>query len=104
MKTISYSDAVKRFNNSLILCNNITEVDPTIWEDTYFNPYDEDDNPVEVYQYFITDCTLQEVTTLYEWYGLKFAYSTALDCFILCVDHWGTSWNSVMIEDNSPKF
>lgn len=29
---ISYSEAVKRFNNSLILCNNIAEIDPSIFD------------------------------------------------------------------------
>jgi hypothetical protein len=106
MKTnyISFSDAVKRFNNSLILCNNITEVDSEIWDYIRFSLEDEEGNYREIMQYFITDCSEEDVKYLEMWYGLLFTYSPALDCYILCVDHWGTSWSSVMIEDNSPKF
>lgn len=98
---ISFADAVKRFNNSLILCNNIVEVDFDIFENVNFE-YWVDDEPREIYQYFLTDCSAEDVEYLSKWFGLLFTYSPKLDCYILCVDHWGTSWDSVMIEDNSP--
>lgn len=106
MKTnyISFADAVKRFNNSLILCNNIAEIDETIYDNIRFSLEDEEGNYREIMQYFITDCTSEDVHFLESWYNLLFTFSEALDCYILCVDHWGTSWSSVMIEDNSPKF
>lgn len=100
---ISYADAVKRFNNSLILCNNISELDTTIWDNMLFSLEDEDGNTREIMQYYITDCTREDVEYLSQWYGLLFTYSELLDCFILCVDHWGTSWRGVMIEDKSPR-
>jgi hypothetical protein len=28
--------------------------------------------------------------------GLLFTYSDLLDCDVLCVDHWGTSWDYVL--------
>lgn len=104
MKTnlISYSDAVKRFNNSLILCNNVTEIDSMMWDNMWGNFYDEDEETlIDIYQYYITDCTQTDVEYLVKWYDLKFLYSDMLDCFILCVDHWGTPWRGVMIEDKS---
>lgn len=101
MKTISYSDAVKRFNNNLILCNNIPEFDLTIYDNMRFSLYDEDDNARDIYQWYITDCTNTDVEFLEKWYGLLFTYSEMLDAYILCVDHWGTPWNGVMIEDRS---
>lgn len=106
MKTnfISYSDAVKMFNNHLIMCNNIAELDPTIWENVQFNLFDEYDDPIDIYQYYLTDCSATDVEYLSNWYGLKFTYSEMLDCYVLCVDHWGTSWSGVMIEDKSPRF
>ena len=106
MKTnyISFADAVKRFNNSLILCNNIAELDSTLWDNIRFSLEDEDGNYREIMQYFITDCTTEDVRYLEQWFGLLFTFSEMLDCYILCVDHWGTSWDSVMIEDNSPRF
>ena len=100
---ISFADAVKRFNNSLILCNNIAELDSSLWDNMRFSLEDEDGNYREIMQYFITDCTLEDVKHLEDWYGLLFSYSDMLDCYILCVDHWGTSWNGVMIEDKSPR-
>ena len=106
MKTnlISFADAVKRFNNSLILCNNIAELDSTLWDNMRFSLEDEDGNYREIMQYFITDCTSEDVRYLEQWFGLLFTFSDMLDCYILCVDHWGTSWTGVMIEDNSPRF
>ena len=103
MKTISYACAVKRFGNSYILCNNIEQLDPSIWDNAEFELYDENSDPVDIFQYFLTDCSRSDVTYLAEWYGLKFTYSDMLDCYVLCVDHCGTSWDSVMIEDNSPR-
>ena len=106
MKTnlISYSDAVKRFNNSIILCNNVTEVDSMIWENMWGNFYNEDEETlIDIYQYYITDCTQADVEYLVKWYDLKFLYSEVLECFILCVDHFGTSRRGVMIEDKSPR-
>lgn len=101
MKTISYSDAVKRFDNNLILCNNIPEFDLTIYDNMRFSLYDEDDNARDIYQWCITDCTDTDVEFLEKWYGLLFTYSEMLDAYILCVDHWGTMWSDVMIEDRS---
>lgn len=104
MKTISYADAVKWFNNSLGLCNNIAEIDPSIYDNMSFGLEDEDGNSIEIMQWYITDCNSDEVRCLSDWFGLLFTYSELLDCYILCVDHWGSSWSSVMIEDKSPIF
>ena len=106
-KFISYADAVKRFGNSYVLCNNIPSIDPYFFEDCYFDMYDEEENPIDIYQYFISDCSENDVKFLSQWYGLKFSYSSVLDCFVLCVDHFGTMWSGVMIEDksnNKPTF
>ena len=103
MKTISYSDAVKRFNNNLILCNNIPEFDLTVYDNMRFDLYDENDDPKDIYQWYITDCNQTDVECLEDWYGLLFTYSEMLDAYILCVDHWGTPWRGVMIEDKSPR-
>ena len=101
---ISYADAVKRFNNSLILCNNISELDTTIWDNCRFALWeDEDGDMKDIYQWYLTDCTAEDVEYLEKWYDLLFTYSEMLDCFVLCVDHWGTSWTGVMIEDKSPR-
>lgn len=100
---ISYADAVKRFGNSYVLCNRVTEIDGALFERAMFDPFNEYGDLVDIYQYYITDCSFDDCDYLYKWYGIKFAYSEVLDAYILCVDHLGTSWDSVMIEDKSPR-
>lgn len=55
MKKIdNYYDAVHYLGNALILCNDITKIDPDFYADDYLGPWhteDEDDTP-EIYQYF----------------------------------------------------
>ena len=98
MRTISFAQAVKRFSNSFVLCNNVPEIDPYIWENAYFDF----EAAGEIMQYYISDCSRVDVKYLSSWFGLLFVYSEVLDCFVLCVDHYGTNWNGVMIEDKSP--
>lgn len=104
MKTISYSEAIKTFGNSFIRCNNVTDIDSCMWENMHGNFYKEDGETfIDIYQFMITDCSPEDVKYLTEWYDLAFLYSEVLDCFILCVDHYGTSWDYVMIEDKSSR-
>ena len=94
----TFEVAVHWLQNALILCNNIVEFDDSIYENAHFDLFDEDDNPIEIMQYYITDCSATEVEFLEKHFGLLFTYSVALDCYVLCVDHFGTSWNYVMID------
>jgi len=81
------------------MLNNITEIDPTIWENMRFSDYDEEnDSCKEIFQYFITDASGSDVEYLEKHFGLLFTYSELLDKFILCVDHLGTSWDYVHCE------
>ena len=92
----TYATAVNWLHNSIVLCNNIPEVDESIWDNMRFNYYDEEsDSYTEIYQWYITDCTESDVEYLEKYFELKFTYSNKLDCFILCVYHWGTSWGYV---------
>ena len=45
MKTYktNYSVAVNWCNNALILCNNITEIDPSVYDNMRFELFDEED-------------------------------------------------------------
>lgn len=98
MKTYktNYSVAVNWCNNALILCNNITEIDPSIYDNMRFELFDEEDGTQrDIYQWFITDCTDDDVEYLENTFGLLFTYSDLLDKYILCVDHFGTSWDYV---------
>lgn len=94
----TYREAVHWLHNSIVLCNNIPEIDESIWDNIRFDLYDEDDNMVDIYQWYITDCNKSDVEYLEKHFGLLFTYSDKLDCYILCVDHWGTSWDYVTCE------
>ena len=92
----TYDVAVNWLDNDFVLCNNIPEVDESIYDNMRFNYYDEEtDTYAEIYQWYITDCTESDVEYLEKYFELKFTYSNKLDCFILCVDHLGTSWKYV---------
>ena len=95
----TYSEAVHWLHNSLVLCNNIPEVDISIYENMRFSDYDEDTNSyTEIFQWYITNCNTSDVEYLEKHFGLLFTYSDKLDCYILCVDHYGTSWDYVPCE------
>lgn len=94
----NYRVATKWLNNSYVLCNNIPNIDQTIWDNMLFELYDENDNAVDIYQWYISDASTSDVDYLRETFGLKFAYSELLDCYILCVDHYGTAWDYVYCE------
>lgn len=128
----NYAVAVSWCNNALVLCNNIPEIDDSIWDN--FEPIVDLDNepeyneegeeikskcpecggdmeqygpnmvcsecgeceePVEIFQWYITDCSKWDVEYLTKTFGLLFTYSDKLDCYILCVTHFGTGWGYV---------
>ena len=92
----NYDVAVNWCNNSRILCNNIAEIDPSVYDNMRFDLFnEEDDTEKEIYQWFITDCADEDVEYLEQTFGLLFTYSDLLGKYILCVDHFGTSWDYV---------
>lgn len=74
------------------------EIDESVWGNERFKTEDENGDPIEIYQYFLTSWSESDVEYLEKTFGLLFAYSEKLDCFVLCVDHWGTMWASVPCE------
>lgn len=88
--TTTFKTAVHWLNNSIILCNFVQE-DACFWENCRF----ELSEVTEIYQTYLTDCSLSEVEFLEEHFGLLFSYSESLDLYVLCVDHYGTSWDYV---------
>lgn len=93
----TYRAATNMIGNK-IMCNNIGEIAPSIWDNLEFNMVDEDGNVIDIYQYFITDCNEADVEYLKKTFGLLFTYSDELDCYILCVDNFGTPWNGVDVQ------
>lgn len=99
----SYRSLVKRYIDDLVLCNNIPNIDSTIWDNIRVGTLtDENDEIVEVYQYFL--CNLQEwkleaLRELTDNNGdIIIAYSDLLECEVLMVTHYGTSWDYVLTD------
>lgn len=92
----NYKTAVNWLNGSLILCNDIVNIDDSVLENCRFEYYNEEtDEYTEIFQYFLTSYSSDDVLFLEKHFNLLFSYSEKLDLYILCVDHWGTSWDYV---------
>lgn len=61
------------------------------------------DDQVEIYQWYITDCSKWDMEYLRDTFGLLFTYSDMLDCYILCVTHFGTKWDYVDWHTTNPN-
>lgn len=115
----NYAVAVNWCHNNFILWNDIVSYDSSVYENIRFscsyledvdgNEYaDESEVPEgveianevdrEIFQWFITDCTDDDVLYLENTFGLLFTYSDMLGKYILCVDHYGTAWDYVYCE------
>lgn len=93
---IDYCSAVHWCNNQYILLNNIHELDPE-FEDPYCE--DEDGNPREIFQYFVSDCSDFDKSFLCgNFPDLLFSFSDRLQKWVLCVDHYGTAWDYVFCD------
>lgn len=109
----NYGVAVNWLNNNFILCNEIQNLDQSIFDNARFGFFyytDEDGNQYEsesdyegeeelnensrdIFQYYLTDCSESDVEFLEETFpGLLFTYSDLLGLYVLCVDHYGTNW------------
>ena len=84
-------------DSSLILCNEFPNVHPEIWDCIENGDvFDENENYVEICQYFIIDENTAE--RLKEHTDHIIFYCDSLDLYILGVTHWGTSWDYVGAE------
>lgn len=113
----SYRTIVEMFIGDIVLCNNIIEVDNSVLDnmeydttEKYYNgngeeiteeEYYEDDNAYtetntpEIFQWYLCNVTEWEKDNLKEM-GIILSYSNLLECDVLCVDHYGTSWDYVL--------
>jgi len=98
----NYLDAVNWLDNHRVLCNEIPNVDSSIWDNARFDWYlDEDsEDMMEIYQWFIFGASECDIKYLEERFGLLFTYSDLLDNWVLCVHHYGTSWDYVYCQDS----
>lgn len=95
----TYKEAVNWLNNDYILCNNLLDIDQSVYENARYNAYDEEtETQTEIFQWYLTDASTEDVEFLEKHFGLLFTYSNLLDLYVLCVDHYGTSWGYVRQE------
>lgn len=107
MYSTNYSVAAHWLNNALIMCNDIAEIDPSVYDNMRFSIFEEDEdgyeNQLDIYQWFLTDCSKFDVEFLEKHFDLKFTYSDLLDLYVLCVTHYGTGWDYVYWETDIPQ-
>ena len=88
---VSYRRLIEKLtDNSILLCNNIVNIDDSIWDN--FNMLDEG---IEIYQWYLCDFNI-DLAKLADDYGIIATHSDLLDLDVLCVNHYGTSWDYVM--------
>lgn len=93
----TYRTAIEWLNTNIVLCNKLPEIDPSVIDNMY-TALSDDSTIDEIFQWYITDASDSDAEWLTEHFGLIFTYSDLLDCNILCVDHYGTPWDYVMID------
>jgi hypothetical protein len=99
----TYAVAASWAGCTTILCNNIADIDDELMYTTIGYECDEETEEYpEIYQYYITNCSEDLCKFLNEHFGLMFAYSEALDVWVLLVDHCGTGWGCVEIDTDLP--
>lgn len=100
----SYKTAVNWLNGNLILCDGIPQIDDSIWDEIRFDLDDEEGNCIDIYQFFLSSYSKSDVEWLEKTFGLLFTYSNLLGLYVLCVDHFGTSWEDVPVEVTNPEW
>lgn len=93
-----YYTVTKGWIGNKVLCNELQDIDPSIYDNFRFDIEDENGNQKDIYQWFITDCNENDVEWLEKSFGLLFTYSELLDKYVLCVDHFGTMWKGVEVK------
>lgn len=92
---VSYRRIIDRYIHDLVLCNNIVEIEEFL-ECQLYDTYEEIDD-FEIYQYYLCNLSEYEIEQL-EDYGILLAYSNKLGLDVLCVEHFGTSWDYVLTD------
>lgn len=94
---VSYRRIIEKFIGDIVLCNNIEQLDDSIFDNAINLYNDENDDGNEIYQYYLCNIGEWEKEQL-EKMEIIISYSNMLDCDVLMVDHWGTSWDYVMTD------
>ena len=95
---LSYATLCKLCFTDMILCDNITEIDESIYDNLEWQPDEEDEEEDDdwkssIYQFYLVDTN----NYFFEQYKENFlmSYSNKLELWVLCVSHFGTSWKNI---------
>lgn len=88
----SYRTIVNQFIGDCVLCNNIISID----ESVFYN-MEGCEEEREIFQYYLCDLSDFEKSLCLN-SGLILSYSDMLECDVLCVDHFGSSWDIVLTD------
>ena len=95
---LSYATLCKLCFTDMILCNNITDIDESIYDNLEWQPDEEDEEEdgdwkSSIYQFYLVDTN----NYFFEQYKENFlmSYSDKLELWVLCVSHFGTSWKNI---------
>ena len=100
---VSYRRAVERLIGDIVLCNNLPNVDYDIYYNIINNNYYDDEIDIDMenyddyFQFYLCNINEYEKDFLKET-DIIISYSEVLDCDVLMVDHYGTSWDYVMTD------
>lgn len=95
---VSYKTICDYYIGDMVLCNNIIEIDPSVWDNMQISEMAEySEEYPEIFQYYLCHLTEWEEEDAKK-AGLLLSYSNKLDCDVLCVTHWGTSWDYVLTD------
>ena len=115
----SYRTIIDYFCGDIVLCNEIAEKDESVYsnmiiedatkyynengeeisEDEYYNDDNAyaENNTTDIFQYYLCNLNEYDKEQLQK-AGVILSYSDLLDLDVICVDHWGTSWDYVLTD------
>ena len=96
---VSFRNVLRGLNiyDNLLLCNNIVNVEEYLFDDVVAGDFDYEDD-VEIYQYYLFNCSDYDLERIKEDTDLLVFYSEKLDLYVLGVTHFGTSWDYVFCD------
>lgn len=100
----NYASAVNWLHGGLVMCNKLPEIDPSIWDNMRKSLENEETGEYsEIYQWFLTSWSEWDVEWMEKTFpDLIITYSNLIGRYVLCVDHFGTRWDYVMITCTNP--
>lgn len=101
----SYINYITLFNflfTDSILCNNIVKIDSEFYYNEEIKENEDDDEYLEYYQYYLVNVDEWRLEKYKEYLqeknkksNISLFYSELLDCYVVGISHFGTSWRCV---------